>query len=33
MKYLQMASMFLDDIAAVIVGIGLVIWLATWRAA
>ncbi|KAJ7820603.1 hypothetical protein B0H13DRAFT_2241863 [Mycena leptocephala] len=33
MKYLQMGSMFLDDIAAVIVGIGLVIWLATWRAA
>ncbi|KAJ6477288.1 hypothetical protein DFH09DRAFT_1266411 [Mycena vulgaris] len=33
MKYLQMGSLFLDDIAAVIVGIGLVIWLATWRAA
>ncbi|KAJ7431512.1 hypothetical protein B0H11DRAFT_850477 [Mycena galericulata] len=33
MKYLQMGSLFLDDVAAVIVGIGLVIWLATWRAA
>ncbi|KAJ6456192.1 hypothetical protein C8R45DRAFT_1222294 [Mycena sanguinolenta] len=30
MKYMQMGSMFLDDVAAVIVGIGLVIWLATW---
>ncbi|KAJ7139348.1 hypothetical protein C8R44DRAFT_847394 [Mycena epipterygia] len=33
MKYLQMGSMFLDDLAAVVVGIGLVIWFATWRAA
>ncbi|KAJ7743798.1 hypothetical protein B0H16DRAFT_1560653 [Mycena metata] len=33
MKYLQMGSMFLDDVAAVIVGIGLVIWFSTWRAA
>ncbi|KAJ6498175.1 hypothetical protein C8R47DRAFT_1010064 [Mycena vitilis] len=33
MKYLQMGSMFLDDVAAVVVGVGLVIWLATWRAA
>ncbi|KAJ7433561.1 hypothetical protein FB451DRAFT_1345085 [Mycena latifolia] len=32
MKYLQMGSLFLDDVAAVIVGIGLIIWLATWRA-
>ncbi|KAJ7058812.1 hypothetical protein C8F01DRAFT_282567 [Mycena amicta] len=33
MKYFQMGSMFLDDVAAVIVGLGLVIWLATWLAA
>ncbi|KAJ7020277.1 hypothetical protein C8F04DRAFT_1275331 [Mycena alexandri] len=33
MKYLQMGSLFLDDVAAVIVGIGLVIWFSTWRAA
>ncbi|KAJ7652159.1 hypothetical protein DFH06DRAFT_1270430 [Mycena polygramma] len=33
MKYLQMGSMFFDDVAAVVVGVGLVIWLATWRAA
>jgi hypothetical protein len=30
MKYMQMGSMVLDDVAAVVVGIGLVIWLATW---
>ncbi|KAK7008158.1 hypothetical protein R3P38DRAFT_2552759 [Favolaschia claudopus] len=30
MKYMQMGSMFMDDVAAVVVGIGLVIWLATW---
>ncbi|KAJ7223239.1 hypothetical protein GGX14DRAFT_427193 [Mycena pura] len=30
-KYFQMGSMFLDDVAAVVVGIGLVVWLATWR--
>ncbi|KAJ7859480.1 hypothetical protein B0H14DRAFT_3107946 [Mycena olivaceomarginata] len=30
MKYMQMGSMVLDDVAAVIVGIGLVVWLATW---
>ncbi|KAJ7102609.1 hypothetical protein B0H15DRAFT_1017717 [Mycena belliarum] len=32
MKYFQMGSLFLDDVAAVIVGVGLVVWLATWRA-
>ncbi|KAJ7356514.1 hypothetical protein DFH08DRAFT_932678 [Mycena albidolilacea] len=30
MKYMQMGSMVLDDVAAVIVGIGLVVWLVTW---
>ncbi|KAJ7155895.1 hypothetical protein B0H12DRAFT_45727 [Mycena haematopus] len=33
MKYMQMGSMFLDDVAALVVGIGLVIWLATWMKA
>ncbi|PSS00609.1 hypothetical protein PHLCEN_2v4119 [Hermanssonia centrifuga] len=30
MKYLQIGSVFLDDIAALLFGVGLLVWLASW---
>lgn len=30
MKYMQIGSVFFDDVAALLVGLGLLIWLASW---
>lgn len=30
MKYLQIGSVFLDDIAILLFGIGLIVWIASW---
>ncbi|KAJ6614922.1 hypothetical protein B0H10DRAFT_2022875, partial [Mycena sp. CBHHK59/15] len=30
MKYAQMGSLMLDDVAAAVVGVGLVVWLSSW---
>ena len=32
MKYLQIGSVFMDDIAALLFGLGLLVWFATWFA-
>ena len=32
LKYLQIGGVFLDDISALIVGTGLLIWIANWVA-
>lgn len=32
MKYLQIGSVFLDDIAVLLFGIGMIIWVASWFA-
>jgi GET complex subunit GET2 len=30
LKYLQMGNLFLDDIAALVFGLGLIVWLGSW---
>lgn len=32
MKYMQIGSVFLDDVAVLLFGVGFVVWLASWFA-